>query len=152
MGATSLTEAWNGSPRASQDHFMLGQINEWFFRSLAGIQVDPAALGFRRIVIRPALVDEVTWVNARYESIRGEIACSWRRGGTLLKLDVTIPVNTTATVYVPAVNPGSVMEGGRAARFEPGVRFIRMEAGRAMFAVGSGHYAFSSRTPAGYNP
>ena len=43
-GATSLTEAWDADPRVSQNHFMLGQVNEWFFHDLAGIQPGQAVL------------------------------------------------------------------------------------------------------------
>jgi hypothetical protein len=148
-GATSLTEAWDASPRASQDHFMLGQINEWFYHDLAGIQGDPAGAGFSRIIIRPAIVGEVTWVRARYESIRGPIACSWRRDEAGLTLEATIPANTAATIYVPAATEDSVREGGRPAVAAAGVRFLRMEGACALFSVGSGTYSFTSRMPAG---
>ena len=72
-GATSLTEAWNADPRSSQNHFMLGQITEWFYHDLAGIQCDPEGPGFRKIIIKPALLDDLTWVKASYDSIRGRI-------------------------------------------------------------------------------
>ena len=126
---------------------MFGQINEWFYHDLAGIQCDPAGPGFRRIVLRPAMVGDVAWVYARYESVRGAIVCSWKRDGLRLTLDVTIPANTSATVCVPAVDSDQVMEGGRAARLAPGVRPVRLEPGRAVFEVGSGRYTFSSRMP-----
>lgn len=70
-GKTSLTEAWNGG--SSQDHFMLGQIQEWFFHDLAGIQNAPGSAGFKQIVINPQPVGDVTWVKASYNSIRGKI-------------------------------------------------------------------------------
>jgi hypothetical protein len=146
-GATSLTEAWDASPRSSQNHFMLGQINEWFYHDLAGIQPDPAGPGFKRIIIRPAVVGDLTWVRASYDSVRGRIASAWKRDGRRLTLDVTIPPNTTATVYVPAANAESVTEGGAAAVRTPDVRFLRMEDSAAVFAVGSGSYAFAGSLP-----
>ena len=63
-GASSLTEAWDTGFGSSQNHFMLGQINEWFFRDLAGIQLNPEKPGFSQIIIKPALVGNLTWAGA----------------------------------------------------------------------------------------
>ncbi len=143
-GATSLVETWNASPHSSQDHFMLGQINEWFYHDLVGIQIDPAVPGYGHFVIRPAVVSNVTWAKARYDSDHGPIACSWKRADQTFELDVTIPANTTATVYVPASAAAAVREGGRPATEAEGVRFERMDGDRAVFTIGSGHYVFST--------
>ena len=67
-GKTSLTEAWDGG--SSQDHFMLGQIQEWFYHDLAGIQNAPGSAGFKQIVIAPQPVGDLTWVKASFDSIR----------------------------------------------------------------------------------
>jgi len=40
QGATALTEAWDANPANSQDHFMLGDAEEWFYRGLGGINLD----------------------------------------------------------------------------------------------------------------
>jgi alpha-L-rhamnosidase len=95
MGATSLTEAWDARRTSSQNHFMLGQINEWFFHDLAGIQ--PARPGFQKILIKPQAVGDITWVKARY----GDIVSEWNREGGHFVLKVAIPANATATVYMP---------------------------------------------------
>ena len=142
-GKTSLTEAWDGG--SSQNHFMLGQIQEWFYHDLAGIQNAPGSAGFKQIVINPQPVGDVTWVKASYASIRGTIASDWRRNGDQFTLKVTIPANTTATVYVPAKSGDSVTESGQPATHSRGVRFLRMENSRAIFAVESGQYEFNSR-------
>jgi alpha-L-rhamnosidase len=76
-GKTSLTEAWDGG--SSQDHFMLGQIQEWFYHDLAGIQNAPDSAGFKKIVIAPQPVGDVTWAKASYNSIRGKIVSDWKR-------------------------------------------------------------------------
>jgi hypothetical protein len=147
LGKTSLTEAWNGG-NASQDHFMFGQINEWFYHDLAGIQCDPAGPGFEEIIIKPALVGDLTWAKASYHSIRGDIVSSWTHGLGGLTMNVTIPVGSTATIHVPAADAAVVKEGGVPAGIAPGVRFLRMENGAAVYAVGSGAYNFSSRDEA----
>lgn len=146
-GATSLTEAWDASRHASQNHFMLGQINEWFYHDLAGVQDDPSGPGFKRIIIRPAVVGNLTWVRARYDSVRGRIVSEWRRNGDQFMLQVTIPANTTANVYVPTVNAAMVAESGRPAADADGVRYVGRKEGVAVFAVGSGIYTFTSTLP-----
>jgi hypothetical protein len=144
-GATSLTEAWDAGRDSSQNHFMLGQINEWFYHDLAGIQCDPDGPGFRKIIIRPAVVGDLQWVKASYDSIRGRIASEWRRDGKKITLRITISANTTATVFVPAHDAAFVREGKLPAAQSDGVKFLRMENGVAVFEVGSGKYEFTAQ-------
>jgi hypothetical protein len=145
-GATSLTEAWDANHHASHNHFMLGHIVEWFYKDLVGIDTDPAAPGFKRIIIRPNPVGDLTWAEATYRSVRGPISVRWDRDDERFKLHVTIPANTTATVYLPArdKDAAAVTEGGAAAAESPGVRFVGREADRAVFAIESGSYTFQS--------
>ena len=53
QGATTLTEQWDPRQGSSWNHFMMGQIDEWFFRSLAGIKQKPGTHGMRHLVIEP---------------------------------------------------------------------------------------------------
>lgn len=143
-GATALCEAWDANDHASHDHFMLGQIIEWFYRDLAGIQPDPAGPGFKRIIIRPQPVGDLTWVQARYDSIRGPIAVRWdRREGNFL-LRATLPPNTAGTVYLPVRSEALVLESGRPADSSPGVRFLGREDDCNVYAIESGTYRFEA--------
>jgi hypothetical protein len=144
MGATSLTEAWDANRSSSQNHFMLGQIVEWFYADLGGIAVDPAAPGFKNILIRPQPVGNISWVHCAYNSVHGRIASDWEKTEGKFSLRLTIPANTTATVFVPSQKPKNVSESGMAAANSPGVRFLRQEQDRAIFEVDSGHYEFTS--------
>jgi hypothetical protein len=144
MGATSLTEAWNADRRSSQNHFMLGQIMEWFYHDLAGIGCDPVGLGFKKIIIKPQPVGDVTWTKASYDSIYGKIAAAWKRTDGKLTLEVTIPANTAATVFVPAKPESKVTEDGMAAEQSAGVKFLRRANDRMIYSVGSGTYEFRS--------
>jgi alpha-L-rhamnosidase len=144
-GATSLTESWDASPGASQNHFFLGQIIEWFYKDLVGIDSDPEGPGFKKIIIKPAPVGDVKWAKASYDSVRGPISVRWDRKDGHFQLQVTIPANTTATVYVPAAPDGEVTESGVAAADSPGVRFLRRDGDRAVYAIESGAYMFGSR-------
>ncbi|MEI7901354.1 MAG: family 78 glycoside hydrolase catalytic domain [bacterium] len=150
-GATTIWERWDGwtPDKGFQDpgmnsfnHYSLGSCGEWMFSSLAGIDTDGP--GFRKLVIRPTPGAGITWVKASYESINGRIASSWRLETGSLKLEVTIPANTTATVYVPAADAAGVTESGKPAAQAAGVRFLRVENGAAVYAVGSGQYRFAS--------
>jgi len=146
-GATSLTEAWDAGRGSSQNHFMLGQITEWFYHDLAGIQCDRVAPGFREIIIKPAVVGDLTQVTASYDSISGTITSTWTREESKLTLSVTIPPNTTATIWVPAREAASVFEGGRRAGEALGVSRLRHEDHAEVFAVGSGTYTFRTTMP-----
>ena len=143
-GATSLPEDWDYQPQSSQNHFMLGHINEWFYHDLAGIQCDPDAVGFKKISIRPVPVGDLTWVKAKYDSPNGRIVSNWQREGTKLSMEVSIPANTTATVYVPTKDAAGVTESGKLIGKTKGVKFLRMEGYAAVYAVESGCYQFQS--------
>jgi hypothetical protein len=139
-GKTSLTEAWNGG--SSQDHFMLGQIEEWFYHDLAGIQ--SGGNGFKQITIAPQPVGDITWVKASYNSIHGKIISEWKRDGGKFTLAVTIPPNTTGTVIIPAASAGAVTENGKPAAFNPGVKFLWEKNGHVAFVIESGSYQFET--------
>jgi hypothetical protein len=124
---------------------MLGHITEWFYKDLCGIECDPDGPGFKKIIIRPDPVGDLTWARARYDSVRGLIETEWRREDGTFRLRVTLPPNTRGTVWLPALEAGGVTESGRPAGESPGVEFLRMEGDRAVFAVQSGTYEFQSR-------
>lgn len=143
-GATSLTEAWNARRSSSQNHFMLGQITEWFYHDLAGISSDPTGPGFKKVQIRPAPVGDVTWVKASYKSIHGPIVCEWNRGNGEFTLKAAIPANTTATIFMPAKAAEGLTEGGRPAATAEGVSFLRQDRQYRVYEVKSGEYLFRS--------
>jgi hypothetical protein len=146
-GATSLTEAWNADPRSSQNHFMLGQITEWLYADLAGLAPDPESPGWKRLRIRPQPVPGVTWAKAAYASPRGRVSVAWRRENGTFSLDVELPPNVSAEVWMPAADPDGIREGGAAAVRAPGVRRLRTEGDRAVFAVDAGRYSFAAPPP-----
>ena len=100
-GATALTEAWDANPRASQDHFMLGDGEEWFYRGLAGIDFDMSRRKDERITIRPAMVEGLDWVKGSYDSVLGKVSAEWRREDDDVRVTVNVPANATATVVLP---------------------------------------------------
>ncbi|HVW21960.1 MAG TPA: family 78 glycoside hydrolase catalytic domain [Opitutaceae bacterium] len=141
-GATSLTEAWNADPHASQDHFMLGQINEWFFHDLAGLQ--PDGPGFKHVLIAPQPVPGISWARASHESPRGPIEVAWKEEGGQFTLDIDLPPNASGEVCWPFPKASGVTEGGVRARRGQGVHYLRRDKeGRLRYEIESGHYHFS---------
>jgi len=112
-GATALTEAWDGNPQSSQNHLMLGHMEEWFYAGLAGIRVDPEAPGLSRILIQPDPVGDIQWVNASWETVRGPVAVAWRIEGGSFLLSVDIPPGMTAEVRLPGAAASTIGSGHR---------------------------------------
>ena len=109
-GATTLWEDWQDG--ASRNHIMFGDISAWFYQTLAGIQLPPTvsavgqpsdtgAIAFKKFVIKPAFADGLDWVKASTDTPYGLIESSWKRNGNKVTLNVSVPVNTEATVILP---------------------------------------------------
>lgn len=142
-GATALTEAWDANPHSSQDHFMLGGAEEWFYRGLGGIDFDLSRSDKdERITIRPSTVDGVDWVRCSYDSRLGKIESDWKKEGGAFAMDVAIPAGETGTVWVPASDGAGVMEGSTPAEKAAGVTFVQRSNGAAEYRVASGSYHF----------
>jgi alpha-L-rhamnosidase len=172
-GATSIWERWDGwtPEKGFQDpgmnsfaHYSFGAVGEWMFKTVGGI--DTNGPGYKHIVIRPCPDGRLSWAKVSYDSIRGPIATSWKienrrqsTGWDLLHLDsnnqrvstfvleVTIPANTDATVYIPTRYPERVTESGKSASQAECVTFIGSEGTNAVFRVGSGRYRFTAPLP-----
>lgn len=141
-GATALTESWQANTDASNNHLMLGHLKEWFYADLAGIQNDPGTIAGKEIMIRPQLVGDVTTVDANYESPYGLVGSRWKKSASGVEMVVDVPVNTTATIYVPTNEASSVTEGEKPASQVNDIQFVRQENGTAIYKVGSGRYRF----------
>lgn len=99
FGVTTLTEQWDPRKGASWNHFMMGQIDEWFFRSLAGII--PSTPGFKEFTIQPQPVGDLTWVKANHKTLYGDIVVNWKHENDTFYLSLDVPVNTRATIILP---------------------------------------------------
>ena len=153
QGATTIWERWDGwteekgfqDPRMNSfNHYSFGSIVEWMYRYMAGIQLHPDVPGYKRFIVRPYPGGGMDHVNAVYQSIHGTIISEWRWIGKKFTLTVSVPVNTTAEVFVPADEGTEVEEGAVKRRKMVGVKFLRRENGRSVFEVGSGSYYFKS--------
>ncbi|BDI30731.1 hypothetical protein CCAX7_27820 [Capsulimonas corticalis] len=142
---TTLWESFTANTTVlSLNHWTHSAIGEWFWRHIAGIAPDEAQPGYQAIVIRPRPCAEVNWCKASYESLRGPVTVDWKRSETQFTLNVTIPANMTATVYIPADAGAKITEGGKAITDAPGVQLLRREAQSNVYRVEAGAYQFAA--------
>jgi len=151
--ATTIWERWDGYVKGrgfqnpgmnSFNHYAIGAVVEWIYRNVAGINPDDAQPGYRHLIIRPRPGGSLTSARCTYESIRGPIHSAWTRDSGTFRMEVAIPPNTTALICVPAKDADGVREGAGPAAESPGVVFVKMADGAAVYAVGSGHYTFET--------
>ncbi|MDQ3276823.1 MAG: family 78 glycoside hydrolase catalytic domain, partial [Bacteroidota bacterium] len=139
-GATTLWESWKKPDSVhSMNHPMFGSVSEWFYRSLLGINA--AAPGFAKITVKPQPVEDLQWAKGTYHSIRGPIGSHWKKEGRAFQLEVSIPANTTAEVWLPANEKDRITESGKSLG-EQGLHISRYRAGYAVVPVPSGTYTF----------
>jgi len=142
-GATTLWEHWAFSDNTfSHNHPMFGSVSQWFYNWLGGIQVHPEAIGFDRIIIRPQIPKDLQWVKCSYESMRGKITSHWRKIGNTLIMDIEIPANTQATVYLPCTRPETIKENNIPVDRVIGIKFESCEHNASIYSMQSGKYHF----------
>ena len=142
-GATALTESWVASPVVSNNHLMLGHLMEWFYSGLGGINQSGKSIGYKEIEIAPQPVGDVVFANTSYECPYGVIQSNWRKGIDTFSLQVQVPVNTTATVLLPATASSVIRERNRVLAGRKDVTFLGLENGKAKIKIGSGNYQFT---------
>jgi len=141
-GATTLWEDWQDG--WSRNHIMFGDVSAWFVKSLAGIMTDESSPGFRHIVLRPQPAGDLTWVRASHDSPYGTIRSAWTHADGVLRHEVTVPANATATLYLPTSDAARVTEGGRSVAQAPGVSDARTQGACMVMELGSGSYVFEA--------
>jgi alpha-L-rhamnosidase len=139
-GATTWWERWNGDTgdpsMNSYNHYAFGSVIAWVYRYAAGIDTTTSAPGFKEIVVHPHLDSRMSSARAEYESVYGKIVSDWKNTPTgPFTMRVTIPANTSAKVFLPAIPGARVSEGGNAVE-------TQSENGAQVVRVGSGSYSF----------
>jgi alpha-L-rhamnosidase len=142
QGATTTWEQWDGSN--SRNHPMFGGGIVWFYRKLAGLNADPEQPGYRNIIFKPQVVNEITFASYSNLTPYGTASINWKKESGKFVMEINIPVGCTATVYVPAENASSVTENHKKIRRSKRISFDRMENGYAVIKVNSGNYQFES--------
>lgn len=156
QGATTIWERWDGikpdgtfqdAEMNSFNHYAYGAVGDWMYRVIGGIDVDPNQPGYKHIIMRPhpggGLVSACTELKCMYGTIRS----AWTLNDGSFDWIITIPANTTATIYIPTQEKSEVIEGGQPVQDSEGVTFLRMQDGCAVFSIVAGSYAFSTAVP-----
>jgi len=150
QGATTIWELWNGDKgdpgMNSHNHVMLlGDLIIWLYENLSCIKSDPEQPAFNHLIMKPEIFKDLNFVKTSFQSIRGPIRSAWKLQDTKFYWEISIPANSTATIYVPATSENDVREGNSLASKSEGIKFIRLQDNRAVFQVESGQYAFISK-------
>jgi alpha-L-rhamnosidase len=139
-GATTWWERWNGDTgdpsMNSYNHYAFGSVIAWVYRYAAGIDTTLNAPGFKEIIVHPHLDSRMPSARAEYDSTYGKIVSDWK--GTPagpFSLHLTIPANTSAKIFLPAIAKAHVTESGNPIETQP-------EGASSVVHVGSGSYDF----------
>jgi alpha-L-rhamnosidase len=151
-GATTMWERWDGiRPDSSFEdpgmnsfnHYAFGAVGDWMYQNIGGIDVDPAAPGYRHSRIAPRPGAGLTSASASLETAYGTLQSAWRLDGQRFTLDVAVPANTTAEVTLWNARLDQVREGGAGLDARDGIRAARQRGPDVVVDVGSGRYAFA---------
>jgi alpha-L-rhamnosidase len=156
MGATTIWERWDGIKPDSTfqtpgmnsfNHYSYGAIGDWMYRVVAGIDTYEDGPGYQHSRIYPHPGGGLTMAEARLQTGYGELSSHWKKEQDSLLLEVTIPPNTTSTVYIPAPEGGQVTESGHLLGNVKEVEIAGVGRGYLMVNLGSGSYRFAVKQP-----
>jgi alpha-L-rhamnosidase len=129
---------------ASFNHPMNSGFAAFFHECVGGIRPEPERPGFKNFTIEPGFINQIQWAHAEMESPYGKIFSIWKNDKGAFDLEITVPCNTTATVYIPSENPDKVIENRMPVSKIQGIRVLGQENGRTVLRVGSGNYHFTT--------
>jgi alpha-L-rhamnosidase len=155
-GATTIWERLNSytvengfggnNSMNSFNHYSFGAVGAWMYTQSLGIQRDPKVPAFKQFILQPTPdpTGQMTFAEGHVETPYGRIESSWKMEGKKFTYKATVPANTTATLFLPASSLDSINEGGKALDKATGLKFVRMENGKAVIELSSGKYEFVS--------
>jgi alpha-L-rhamnosidase len=160
MGATTIWERWDGEKPDSTfetpgmnsfNHYSYGAIGDWMYRKMVGIDTYEDGVGYKHIKIQPHIGGGFTNAFASLQTYYGTVSNSWKIEGDKISMDVEIPANTTATVYIPASNADDITEGGKKLSSINDMKISGNEGGYVVLNFGSGIYHFVAKKAAHKN-
>ena len=140
-GSKIFKEDWSGG--MVQMPPLGGGFGYWLYYSLVGIRPDPAAPGFKNVIIKPDFVSDLSWVKGEYQSVYGTIKSEWKKEKDKITLNIEIPANTTATVYLPSADASKIRENGKSVMSNSDFYSVKPASGGTVIQVGSGKYIFT---------
>jgi alpha-L-rhamnosidase len=150
-GATTIWERWEYvttgelCAMASHNHPMYASISAWFYKMLAGINVSEKGAGFKEIIIKPYIPEELDFVEASIKTVRGVIKSNWTKTQDGISMNISVPFNCSALIYVPVKDKTKsvILEGAdviwNSIKFE-----ASSEDNYVVLKVESGTYSFKS--------
>lgn len=146
QGKTVWPERWSAIG-GSQIHTCYTGIGGYFIKGFGGIRPDPEHPGMQHFLIKPATVGDLTHANTEYQSMYGKVVVNWKKEGKGAKFHIEVPMNTTAEVYLPAIDKDGIKENGVLAESAKGIQHIGEEKNDAvgnyvLYKVTSGSYDF----------
>ena len=136
----TMCEFW--TLKQSKNHVMMGSIDAWFYKYIAGIQMDENSPSFKSFIIKPLVVNCLGSAKAKIETIRGTISSEWVKNGNHLKLIINVPFNTSAYVAVPANGKSVLKEGEQPPDKVKNLEYRGFSNGFQWIKVPSGNYEF----------
>ncbi|MBS1948271.1 MAG: family 78 glycoside hydrolase catalytic domain [Bacteroidetes bacterium] len=152
MGATTIWERWDGiKPDSSFEtpgmnsfnHYAYGAIGDWMYRVVAGLDTYEDAPGYKHIKIFPHSDSSLTMAAAELQTYYGKVSSNWKTDASGFTLDVDVPANTTATVYLPAASTDDITESGRPLITEKEIEISGTHDSYTEIRIGSGTYHFA---------
>jgi alpha-L-rhamnosidase len=140
LGATTTWEKWDTG--GSHNHPMFGGGLVWYYRKLAGMIADEEEPAYRHIIFRPQPVDDLSYAKYHNQTPYGKAGIFWEKKNDIFFMEVTVPVGSRATVYVPAGQDQKVLESGELATNSTGIKKSGEENGYKIFTINSGVYKF----------
>jgi alpha-L-rhamnosidase len=141
---TTMCEFW--TLKQSKNHVMMGSIDAWFYKYIAGIRPDASSPAFSSFSIKPLILDSLYSAKATIQTIRGTISSQWTRDNYSLSLTIEVPFNTHAEVYLPGDADEDVKESGGPVSEADGVEYLGYRDNCHIMRVSSGRYLFTIRS------
>jgi alpha-L-rhamnosidase len=121
---------------------MFGGGLTWFYRKLAGVNVDEENPGYKHFYIRPVLTDSLSHVYYSNLTPYGKIVSEIIRVPDGIEMNVRIPVGSFATVYLPSEDEKAILESGHHLSDIPQIRVTDISNGCTVCDVRQGTYRF----------
>ena len=139
-GEITWPEYW--SECNSRVHGCLNGIGGWFQRGVLGIQLDPKKVGYKEFIVKPAFHDSLQWAKGHHVSSYGKINVSWVKTDEDYLLELTVPHNTSSTVFIPARAVSDILENNKPIKSSGEIKLLGFENNIAELRLGSGAYQF----------
>ena len=152
MGATTIWERWDGQKPDSTfqttgmnsfNHYSYGAIGDWMYRQMVGLDTYEDGVGYQHSKVQPHIGGGFTHASASLDTYYGQLSSGWKVQGDSIYLDVLIPANTYASVFIPTYDINLVTENGGPLKNGNGISLVGQKNNYYETKLGSGTYQFA---------